>query len=146
AYIVCWAPFFIVQIWSVWDENFSWDDSENAAVTLSALLASLNSCCNPWIYMLFSGHLLNDFFACFPCWNKPQNTLHKEDSDSSIQRNTLLTKLAAVRTKDGFDSWKDPCNSRKSSQSLGLDYSRKSSQCLQLDCSLKSSQSVPVES
>uniref|UniRef100_A0A8C1HV32 Arginine vasopressin receptor 1Ab n=1 Tax=Cyprinus carpio carpio TaxID=630221 RepID=A0A8C1HV32_CYPCA len=146
AYIVCWAPFFIVQMWSVWDENFSWDDSENAAVTLSALLASLNSCCNPWIYMLFSGHLLYDFFACFPCWNKPQNTLHKEDSESSIRRNTLLTKLAAVRTKDGFDSWKDPCNSRKSSQSLGLDYSRKSSQCLQLDCSRKSSQSVPVES
>ena len=25
AYIVCWAPFFIVQMWSVWDENFSWD-------------------------------------------------------------------------------------------------------------------------
>ncbi|TSK13426.1 [Arg8]-vasotocin receptor [Bagarius yarrelli] len=25
AYIVCWAPFFIVQMWSVWDENFLWD-------------------------------------------------------------------------------------------------------------------------
>lgn len=25
AYIVCWAPFFTVQMWSVWDENFSWD-------------------------------------------------------------------------------------------------------------------------
>lgn len=24
AYIVCWAPFFIVQMWSVWDENFQW--------------------------------------------------------------------------------------------------------------------------
>lgn len=126
--------------------SFSFTDSENAAVTLSALLASLNSCCNPWIYMLFSGHLLYDFLGCFSCWNKPQNTFHKEDSDSSIRRNTLLTKLTAVRTKDGFDSWKDPCNSRKSSQSIGLDFSRKSSQCLQLDCSRKSSQSVPMES
>ncbi len=25
AYIICWAPFFIVQMWSVWDKNFSWD-------------------------------------------------------------------------------------------------------------------------
>lgn len=25
AYIVCWAPFFIVQMWSVWDVNFLWD-------------------------------------------------------------------------------------------------------------------------
>ncbi|KAJ6651431.1 hypothetical protein lerEdw1_021004 [Lerista edwardsae] len=24
AYIACWAPFFTVQMWSVWDEGFSW--------------------------------------------------------------------------------------------------------------------------
>lgn len=24
AYIVCWAPFFTVQMWSVWDEDFQW--------------------------------------------------------------------------------------------------------------------------
>ncbi|CAL8405271.1 unnamed protein product [Arctogadus glacialis] len=66
AYVVCWAPFFIVQMWSVWDETFSYADSENTAVALSALLASLNSCCNPWIYMLFSGHLLGEAARCLP--------------------------------------------------------------------------------
>ncbi|KAJ3612081.1 hypothetical protein NHX12_020358 [Muraenolepis orangiensis] len=25
AYVVCWAPFFTVQMWSVWDDTFSWD-------------------------------------------------------------------------------------------------------------------------
>lgn len=25
AYVVCWAPFFTVQMWSVWDQTFSWD-------------------------------------------------------------------------------------------------------------------------
>lgn len=25
AYVICWAPFFTVQMWSVWDENFQWD-------------------------------------------------------------------------------------------------------------------------
>lgn len=25
AYILCWTPFFTVQMWSVWDDNFSWD-------------------------------------------------------------------------------------------------------------------------
>lgn len=24
AYVICWAPFFTVQMWSVWDENFQW--------------------------------------------------------------------------------------------------------------------------
>ncbi|CAG12390.1 unnamed protein product, partial [Tetraodon nigroviridis] len=57
AYVLCWTPFFTVQMWSVWDRSFSWDDSESTAVSLSALLAGLNSCCNPWIYMLLGGHL-----------------------------------------------------------------------------------------
>nr|AGZ94838.1 vasotocin receptor V1a2 [Heteropneustes fossilis] len=89
AYIVCWAPFFIVQMWSVWDKNFLWDDSENLAVTLSALLASLNSCCNPWIYMIFSGHLLQDFTHCLPFHQK----IHHKDSDSSLRKATVLTKI-----------------------------------------------------
>ncbi|XP_068595020.1 arginine vasopressin receptor 1Aa [Brachionichthys hirsutus] len=92
AYIVCWAPFFTVQMWSVWDENFEWAESENTAVTLSALLASLNSCCNPWIYMIFSGHLLQDFMRCFSCV-KTNTDDKKEDSDTSTRRTTLLSKI-----------------------------------------------------
>ncbi|CAJ1054626.1 arg8-vasotocin receptor-like [Xyrichtys novacula] len=102
AYVVCWAPFFTVQMWSVWDENFSWDDSENAAVTLSALLASLNSCCNPWIYMIFSGHLLSDFASTMPCCRPLQNKFTHQDSDSSIRRTTLLSRLQGPRLSEPF--------------------------------------------
>ncbi|KAF7701943.1 hypothetical protein HF521_001226 [Silurus meridionalis] len=93
AYTVCWAPFFIVQMWSVWDKNFLWADSENTAVTLSALLASLNSCCNPWIYMIFSGHLIQEFTPCFPCCQKIPRSDKKEDSDSSLRKQTELSKI-----------------------------------------------------
>ncbi|XP_067090198.1 arginine vasopressin receptor 1Aa [Osmerus mordax] len=115
AYIVCWAPFFIVQMWSVWDENFLWDDSENTAVTLSALLASLNSCCNPWIYMIFSGHLLQDFAHCFPCCHKIHHSFKKEDSDSSLRRTTLLTKMTTRSPTCSSGTWKELDNSPKSS-------------------------------
>ncbi|XP_053506807.1 arginine vasopressin receptor 1Ab [Ictalurus furcatus] len=136
AYIVCWAPFFIVQMWSVWDENFSWDDSENTAVTLSALLASLNSCCNPWIYMLFGGHLLYDFLRCFPCCRKLGYGI-RNDSDSSLRRNTLLSKLPAACTPpNASDSWKD---SQKNSQSVSQDCSDKVNR---VDSSHKSNQTV----
>ncbi|XP_006630777.1 oxytocin receptor [Lepisosteus oculatus] len=54
AYIVCWAPFFTVQLWSVWDVNAP---IETATFTILMLLASLNSCANPCIYLLFSGQL-----------------------------------------------------------------------------------------
>uniref|UniRef100_A0ABI7XNR1 Vasopressin V1a receptor n=2 Tax=Felinae TaxID=338152 RepID=A0ABI7XNR1_FELCA len=90
-YIVCWAPFFILQMWSVWDEKFVWIESENPAITITALLASLNSCCNPWIYMFFSGHLLQDCVHSFPCCQNMNQTFNKEDSDSMSRRQTSYT-------------------------------------------------------
>ncbi|XP_073325076.1 vasopressin V2 receptor-like [Pagrus major] len=52
AYIICWAPFFTVQLWSAWDTHAP---KETATFTILMLLASLNSCANPCIYLLFSG-------------------------------------------------------------------------------------------
>uniref|UniRef100_A0A8C2XPZ1 Arginine vasopressin receptor 1A n=1 Tax=Cyclopterus lumpus TaxID=8103 RepID=A0A8C2XPZ1_CYCLU len=100
AYVVCWAPFFTVQMWSVWDESFSWADSENTAVTLAALLASLNSCCNPWIYMVFSGHLLADFAGSLPCCRPLRTRYGQQDSDSSLRRTTLLSRLQGPRLSE----------------------------------------------
>ncbi|XP_025895569.1 vasopressin V1a receptor [Nothoprocta perdicaria] len=91
AYVVCWAPFFTIQMWSVWDQHFPWVDSENTATTVTALLASLNSCCNPWIYMFFSGHLLQDCIQSFPCCQKIKQTLNKDDSNSNSRRQTSFT-------------------------------------------------------
>ncbi|XP_051986456.1 isotocin receptor-like [Xyrauchen texanus] len=57
AYIICWTPFFFVQMWSAWDPLAP---REAMAFIIAMLLASLNSCCNPWIYMFFAGHLFRD--------------------------------------------------------------------------------------
>ncbi|XP_074840182.1 arg8-vasotocin receptor-like [Carettochelys insculpta] len=54
AYVLCWAPFFIVQLWSVWCPS---GVTEDAAFTIIMLLGNLNSCANPWIYMYFCGHI-----------------------------------------------------------------------------------------
>ncbi|XP_051975564.1 arginine vasopressin receptor 1Aa [Xyrauchen texanus] len=117
AYIICWAPFFIVQMWSVWDKNFSWVDSENMAVTLSALLASLNSCCNPWIYMIFSGNLLHYFTHCFPCCHNLPQSFRKEVLDSSIQRKSLLTQITNRSPTCSSGNWKEFDHSLKSNKS-----------------------------
>ncbi|KAM3622370.1 uncharacterized protein V6R79_023850 [Siganus canaliculatus] len=53
-YVICWAPFFTVQLWSVWDAAAP---TQTATFTILMLLASLNSCANPCIYLLFSGKL-----------------------------------------------------------------------------------------
>ncbi|CAL1544323.1 unnamed protein product [Lymnaea stagnalis] len=54
AYVVCWSPFFLSQLWWLYDEQ----QEHNHAVVIMVLLASLNSCCNPWIYLAFSGNLI----------------------------------------------------------------------------------------
>ncbi|XP_074526741.1 oxytocin receptor b [Halichoeres trimaculatus] len=64
AYIVCWTPFFFVQMWSAWDPAAP---REEIAFIIAMLLASLNSCCNPWIYLFFAGHLFHDLMQCFFC-------------------------------------------------------------------------------
>lgn len=120
-------------------QYFPFTDSDNMAVSLSALLASLNSCCNPWIYMLFGGHLLYDFLHSFPCCWKLRHSI-RNDSDSSLRRNTLLTKLPAACTPtNASDSWRD---SHKSSPSVTQDCPHKGNQSVLVDSSHKTNQSI----
>ncbi|KAI8776011.1 cephalotocin receptor 1, partial [Biomphalaria glabrata] len=50
-YVLCWAPFFVGQMWAAYDFTAPF---EGKAFTIILLLASVNSCTNPWIYSIFS--------------------------------------------------------------------------------------------
>ncbi|XP_016404705.1 vasopressin V2 receptor-like isoform X1 [Sinocyclocheilus rhinocerous] len=63
-YTICWSPFFIVQLWAAWDPN---PPNQGAAFTILMLLASLNSCTNPWIYTAFSNSVSRELFALLRC-------------------------------------------------------------------------------
>uniref|UniRef100_A0A3P8UK34 Oxytocin receptor n=1 Tax=Cynoglossus semilaevis TaxID=244447 RepID=A0A3P8UK34_CYNSE len=95
AYVVCWTPFFFVQMWSAWDPAAP---REDMAFIIAMLLASLNSCCNPWIYMFFAGHLFHDLMhrLCCGCGcgcrrnptEKHCRRRHRGTSSTYIIRNT----------------------------------------------------------
>ncbi|NWR09968.1 V1BR protein, partial [Paradoxornis webbianus] len=93
AYVTCWAPFFSVQMWSVWDEDAPDDESTNVAFSITMLLASLSSCCNPWIYLFFSGHLLQGSGRCRGCWGRPRAGLRRPNSTGSLcsRKTTILS-------------------------------------------------------
>ncbi|NXH67119.1 V1BR protein, partial [Hydrobates tethys] len=93
AYVACWAPFFSMQMWSVWDEDAPDDESTNVAFTITMLLASLSSCCNPWIYMFFSGHLLQDAARCLSRWGGRRRGLRRQASTGSLcsRKTTILS-------------------------------------------------------
>ncbi|XP_049436154.1 vasopressin V2 receptor-like [Epinephelus fuscoguttatus] len=68
-YSLCWAPFFSVQLWAAWDP----DPPQNGAVfTLLMLLASLNSCTNPWIYSAFSSSVSPELRLLLLCRSHSQ--------------------------------------------------------------------------
>nr|XP_002189484.4 vasopressin V1b receptor [Taeniopygia guttata] len=93
AYVTCWAPFFSVQMWSVWDQDAPDEESTNVAFSITMLLASLSSCCNPWIYLFFSGHLLQDAGRCRGCWGRPRAGLRRANSTGSLcsRKTTILS-------------------------------------------------------
>ncbi|XP_077516225.1 oxytocin receptor-like [Amblyomma americanum] len=59
-YIVCSSPFICVQMWMHWSRDVDIGNAwTNAVVTILMLLNSLNSCVNPWIYLLFNRNLMH---------------------------------------------------------------------------------------
>ncbi|KAG7161787.1 oxytocin receptor-like [Homarus americanus] len=58
AFAICWAPFCIAQLLTVYNKPQDLSTMNPVAV-VCMLLGSLNSCTNPWIYLYFSGTLLN---------------------------------------------------------------------------------------
>ncbi|XP_056154973.1 vasopressin V2 receptor [Lampris incognitus] len=68
-YSLCWAPFFSVQLWAAWDPN---PPQDGAVFTLLMLLASLNSCTNPWIYSAFSSSVSPELRLLLLCRTNAQ--------------------------------------------------------------------------
>ncbi|ELW47746.1 Vasopressin V1b receptor [Tupaia chinensis] len=88
AYIACWAPFFSVQMWSVWDKNApdEGEDSTNVAFTISMLLGNLNCCCNPWVYMGFNSHLWPRPLRRLACCVGPRPRVRRQLSNGRLPR------------------------------------------------------------
>ncbi|XP_032475277.1 vasopressin V2 receptor isoform X5 [Phocoena sinus] len=67
-YVLCWAPFFLVQLWAAWDPEAP---REGPPFVLLMLLASLNSCTNPWIYASFSRSVSSELRSLLCCaWTR----------------------------------------------------------------------------
>ncbi|XP_067228221.1 vasopressin V2 receptor [Chanodichthys erythropterus] len=86
-YTLCWSPFFIVQLWAAWDPN---PPDQGVAFTILMLLASLNSCTNPWIYTAFSSSVSRELLALLRCRPKLPRRSSMHDHSSDI--NTSTTK------------------------------------------------------
>ncbi|KAK2490120.1 hypothetical protein MC885_017548 [Smutsia gigantea] len=105
AFIVCWTPFFFVQMWSDivpedWVDGAARRDllfrrPVASAFIIAMLLASLNSCCNPWIYLLFTGHLFHELVQrCLCCSSRYLKGARPGETSSSRKSNSSTFVLS----------------------------------------------------
>ncbi|XP_019360234.1 PREDICTED: oxytocin receptor [Gavialis gangeticus] len=104
AFIVCWTPFFFVQMWSVWDKNAP---QEASPFIIAMLLASLNSCCNPWIYMLYTGHLFHDLMQRFLCCST-RYLKSRQGCDLSVSKKSNSSSFVLSRKSSSQRSFTQP--------------------------------------
>ncbi|XP_062872229.1 vasopressin V2 receptor [Trichomycterus rosablanca] len=86
-YTMCWSPFFTVQLWAAWDPN---PPVQGVAFTILMLLASLNSCTNPWIYTAFSNSVTHELLSLLHC--QPRVLRRGSLADDSSATHVTITK------------------------------------------------------
>ncbi|XP_050952926.1 vasopressin V2 receptor isoform X2 [Labeo rohita] len=84
-YTICWSPFFIVQLWAAWDPD---PPNQGAAFTILMLLASLNSCTNPWIYTAFSNSVSRELLALLRCHTRSSRRGSLPDDSTATHTST----------------------------------------------------------
>ncbi|XP_026224255.1 vasopressin V2 receptor-like isoform X2 [Anabas testudineus] len=89
-YTICWSPFFIVQLWAAWDPN---PPNQGIAFTILMLLASLNSCTNPWIYTAFSSSISRELQNLVHCRSRPNRRGSLPDDSTITHTSTTKDSL-----------------------------------------------------
>uniref|UniRef100_A0A667Z9S1 Vasopressin V2 receptor n=1 Tax=Myripristis murdjan TaxID=586833 RepID=A0A667Z9S1_9TELE len=89
-YTICWSPFFIVQLWAAWDPN---PPDQGVAFTILMLLASLNSCTNPWIYTAFSSSVSRELQSLLRCRPRPGRRGSLPDDSTTTHTSTTKDSL-----------------------------------------------------
>uniref|UniRef100_A0A4W6ESF4 Vasopressin V2 receptor n=1 Tax=Lates calcarifer TaxID=8187 RepID=A0A4W6ESF4_LATCA len=89
-YTICWSPFFIVQLWAAWDPN---PPDQGVAFTILMLLASLNSCTNPWIYTAFSSSVSRELQNLLHCWSRTGRRGSLPDDSTTTHTSTTKDSL-----------------------------------------------------
>ncbi|XP_034394028.1 vasopressin V2 receptor-like isoform X1 [Cyclopterus lumpus] len=89
-YTICWSPFFIVQLWAAWDPN---PPDQGVAFTILMLLASLNSCTNPWIYTAFSSSVSRELQNLLQCRSGTGRRGSLPDDSSTTHTSTTKDSL-----------------------------------------------------
>ncbi|XP_020785296.1 vasopressin V2 receptor isoform X2 [Boleophthalmus pectinirostris] len=84
-YTVCWSPFFIVQLWAAWDPH---PPDQGVAFTILMLLASLNSCTNPWIYTAFSSSVSRELQHLLRCGSRSARRGSLPDDSTATHTST----------------------------------------------------------
>ncbi|XP_078489155.1 vasopressin/oxytocin-related peptide receptor [Ciona intestinalis] len=95
-YVLLWTPFFTVQMLAAWGAI----NEDHIAASCIKLLASLNSCTNPWIYMAFSGNLFGDIKRFILCQKKKKSSFINKSRQGDTSKKTRNYSAFDPTTKE----------------------------------------------
>lgn len=78
-----------------------------SAFIIAMLLASLNSCCNPWIYLLFTGHLFHELVQRFLCCSQGYVTSGRQ-AETSVSKKSNSSTFVLSRRSSSQQSGSQP--------------------------------------
>ena len=84
-FLICWLPYHTVILMDLF---LTYDDSLDTAYVFSLILASSNSCLNPFLYA-FMGKDIKEH--CYALWLKIENAVKEEDDQNTIQGTAYTT-------------------------------------------------------
>ncbi|XP_039253134.1 oxytocin receptor-like isoform X2 [Styela clava] len=93
-FALCYTPFFTVQLLSQWNLI----NRNGITSQVIHILASLNSCVNPWVYMGFSGHLLGELKQAFFCGSNKRETQPPRSFRSTMTTNVGNSSITYAET------------------------------------------------
>lgn len=116
-YIFCSMPYSCVMLWTVYSPNVATSSFYRSTwYALLTLLASLNSCVNPWVYLAFNDNLMESLRNIFCCSTREEPpTRHFMTTNCS--RTSLSdsgAKDESVRNGGTISGWLKPRGRRRS--------------------------------
>lgn len=100
-YVITSIPFIGCELWASWDSEASKSSfASGPAFTILALLNSLTSCVNPWIYLSFNRELrlaLMDYFCNrqeYPQAYYGHDMIRRSNSNDTSTRTSLMSRIS----------------------------------------------------
>ncbi|XP_023228073.1 cholecystokinin receptor-like [Centruroides sculpturatus] len=96
-FFVCWSPLYIVNTWSLFDQEAVYSTIGYSGVSIIQLLAYISSCCNPITYCFMHKKFRKSFVSTCSCRRKTRRSSTRWSDKSATMNSICSIRGGSVR-------------------------------------------------